>query len=182
MMSQAYPVVDLALIPGHDRGDMVLNDLSKLVSVAHIINPSGELGVPDEGMPTDGLVARGRPVDQVIGLAPVVLALAWLQRLPLHAVLRRYLPKVGLDDRRVLALLQPALVGAHAEVLLALRLEQPVHALGCLPGFEGGGGRCQRRQQEKEVELHGHRLVWWFCGIELTDADRIWDTGRQQAA
>lgn len=67
---------------------------------------------------TDGLVVRCGPVDQEVGLGPPVFAPLALEAFPLHAVLRRRLAKVGVEDGRVLARVQPALVVAGAKVKL----------------------------------------------------------------
>lgn len=68
-----------------------------------------------------------RPVDEVVGLAPRVLALGVLYALPLHAVLWRDLSEIGLDDGRVLPGRETALVGAGAEVDLAFSLHQGIN-------------------------------------------------------
>lgn len=133
-----YPVVDLALVAATDGADVLLDHTRELVTVVDLVDPAGELRVPDKGVATDGLVALGGPVDEVVSLAPVVLALAGVETLPLHAVLGSDLTEVGLDNGGVPASLKTALIGGSAIELLALGLEERVDALGSLTVLDGG--------------------------------------------
>jgi hypothetical protein len=77
------------------------------------------------------------------------------------------LTKVGLDDRTVLATVEPAGVGAGTKVLASLLDHSSIDALGCLALIEDGlwlcvrGGRDQRAdgQDGSESELHGGCIV-----------------------
>ena len=82
---------------------MLLNCGGQGGLVTDLADVSCELRVPDEGVAADGLVVGLGPVDEVVGLAPVVGALAGVETLPLHAVLGRDLAKVGGENRGVLA-------------------------------------------------------------------------------
>ncbi len=151
-------MVDLALVPGHDRGDVLFDRLGQGGLVADVVHPARQLAVPDKSMSADGLVALGGPVDKVVGLCPVVFTLLGVDALPLHAILRRHLAKVGFDDGRVFARGESPLVGASAKVLLTLGLEQLVDALGGLARLEGVDCGCrrdrERRQQKHDTGLH----------------------------
>ena len=150
-----YIAVDLALVPRHDSRDVVLDGLGQRGLVLDVADPAGELRVPDKGVPADGLVVLGGPVDQVIGLTPAVGALLVVDALPFHAVLGRDLAEVGIDDGRVLARRETALIRAGAVVQLALGLDQLVDAGGRLPGLNSRGRqRGERRQEEREGGLH----------------------------
>lgn len=138
---------------------MLLENRSQLALVADVADPPGKLRVPEEGVATDGLVVGGGPVDEVVGLAPVEFTPLALEAIPLHAVLGGDLAKVLLENGRVLARGETALVGAGTIVELALGLDQSVDALAGLTSLQViGGGRChgrQRRQQHHESGLHG---------------------------
>ena len=141
---------------------MLLKNRGHLVLVADVANPPGKLRMPEEGVATDGLVVGGGPVDEVVGLAPVEPAPLALEGIPLHAVLRSDLAKVLLENGRVLARGEAALVGAGTKVELALGLDQSVDALASLASLQVvGGGGChgrQRRQQHHERGLHGEEI------------------------
>ena len=150
-----YIAVDLALVPRHDSRDVVLDDLGQRGLVLDVADPAGELRVPDKGVPADGLVVLGGPVDEVVGLTPAVGALLVVDALPFHAVLGRDLAEVGIDNGRVLSRRETSLIRAGAVVQLALGLDQLVDAGGRLPGLNSRGRqRGERRQEEREGGLH----------------------------
>lgn len=156
--SKTHITPDLALVPGHDGGDMALNGRGQGGLVVQAANPSGQLRVPDEGVPADGLVVCDGEVDEVVGLAPRKRPLVGLYALPLHAVLRRDLSEVGLDDGRVLSRRQATLVGTGTEVELALGLHQLVYAHRSLAMLDCRRTQCRQRGQEKEERrLHCRR-------------------------
>jgi hypothetical protein len=98
-----HPTPDLALVRGHDAGNVALDGGSQRGLVAYAADEAGQLRVPDKGVATNRLVVRDGPVDQVVGLLQGESALLRLRALPLHAVLGRHLAKVLVDDIRVLA-------------------------------------------------------------------------------
>ncbi len=159
---------NLSLILGHNGGDVVLDGRGQGGLVADVADPTGQLRVPDKGVAANGLVVGGGPVDQVVGALEVEGALGALGTLPLHAVLRRDLAEVGVDDGRVLAGRKPVLVRAGAKVHLALGLHQRVDALRGLARadilYHRRRHRRQRRQQEQESRLHDGRA--WVLNHE----------------
>lgn len=149
-MERTYIAIDLALVAGHDSGDVFLENRGQLVSVADVVDPPGKLRVPEEGVATDGLVIGGGPVDEVVGLTKVILAPLGLNAIPLHAVLGRDLAEVLLQNDRVFARGETALVGAGTKVELALGLHQSVDALAGLTSLQVvGGGCCHGRQRRQ---------------------------------
>lgn len=54
--------------------------------------------MPNKSMTTYGLIVLLREVDEIIRICPVILALVRVKRLPFHAIFRRHLAKIGLDD------------------------------------------------------------------------------------
>ena len=152
------PGPDLALVAGHEGGDVALEDAGQLGLVADVADPAGQLRVPAQRVAADGLVVLDGPVDEVVGLRKVEVVVGRLGRVPLHRVLRRHLPKVGLDHVRRLAARQPPLIRAGAVVQLALGLDQRVDARRRLALLHDGGGDGGCCQQENGAELHG--LGW----------------------
>jgi hypothetical protein len=142
---------------------VVLQDARELGLVANVAHPAGELTVPAQSVAADGLVVLGGPVDQVVAASKVELALGRLGRVPLHAVLGRNLPKVGLDHRRRLPRGQTVLVGAGAVVQLALGLHQRVDAVGRLSLRELlSRRRREDAQRGEEVEYRGFHFQGWL--------------------
>lgn len=168
---ETHPSPDLALPPPHDGLDVLLHGRRERRLVLDVADPAGELRVPDERMAADRDVALRGPVDEVVGLAPVVRALLVVETLPLHAVLGGDLAKVLLDDGGVLGARagQEALVGGGTEIELALGLDELVDALRRLAGLVGGNshGR-QRRQEHHERGLHGE------CGLSRSKPGERW--------
>lgn len=149
----ANPGVDLALPAAHLGLDVVLDDGGQGGLVGDAADPAGELRMPDGCVAADELVVGRGPVNQVIGLRKVERVAGRLDRVPFHAVLGRDLPKLGLDNGRVLARSQAALVSGDTKILLAMRLELGVETPSRArcgagssrsgAGDEGGGG-CRR--------------------------------------
>jgi len=136
---------------------VVLDGRSQSGLVAEVADPSGQLRVPDESMPTHGLVVLRSPVYEVVGLGQGEGALGPLGALPLHAVLGRQLAEVGFDDGRVLPGRQATLVAAGTEIQLALGLHERVDALRRLAGADLGSWgrhRGQRGEEEEDTGLH----------------------------
>ena len=136
------PGVDLALEVGHDLGDVVLHHIGELGLVGDLLDPVGELRVPDKSVATDELAVLGGEVDEVVTTVEVEVAVGGLGGIPLHAVLRGDLTEVGLDNGRSLRVAECALVSGSTEVLLALGLEESVQTVGGLSrGLVAGSDR-----------------------------------------
>lgn len=162
---------------------MVLNDLGELGPVADVVDPSGELGVPDESVASDGDVVLDGVVDEEVGGLPVVRVLRLVDLVPLHRVLGGELAKGGGDDGRVLGIAEEGLVGAGTEVELALLLHHPVDVGDGLAGLEvheghGGGGAGH----EDAAELHGCvSFVCLHARVCVCVCRRVLDRGDGQA-
>lgn len=115
---------------------MLLDNRGQRRGILHVVHPPRQLRVPDERVAPDGEVVLGGVVDEGVGGRPVVRALLRGDLVPLHAVLGRQLAKGRLDDGRVLLVGQQRLVGAGAEVELALLLHQRVEVGDGLAGVE----------------------------------------------
>lgn len=67
-------------------------------------------------------------------------SLSWFEKgltlncIPLHAVLWGHLTEALLDDLRIAAALQAALVGGHADIFLAMEFELGIYAGGSALG------------------------------------------------
>lgn len=81
-----YPSIYLPLITTHDGLDMGDHDVLQSRPVVNGRDPAGQLGMPNRSVATDSLSVGGGPVDEVVGLAPVVGASRGLERLPFHAI------------------------------------------------------------------------------------------------
>lgn len=82
------PVEDLTLPSAHDGVDVVLHDSGEGGPVIDVLNPRGQLGVPNKGVTTNKLAVLLSPVDEVVTTSQAEAAAGSFSRLPLHAVLR----------------------------------------------------------------------------------------------
>jgi hypothetical protein len=113
------PLQDLALVAASDVGNVVLDHRGEGGLVVDVLNPLGELRVPEEGVATHLLAILGGKVDNLIGAVEVELRMeseldfpsddttylstVGLSSIPLQAVLGRELTEISLDDGSVLA-------------------------------------------------------------------------------
>lgn len=81
---------------------MVLNDTGKCGGAADRGNPAGQLRVPYKGVATDDVSIGLGVVDEGITTSKVEAVLAGFNGIPFHAVLRRKLVELGLDDGGIL--------------------------------------------------------------------------------
>lgn len=148
-----YPGVDLALEVLDHGGDVVGDDRSELSSVCNGRHPAGELRVPEEGVSSHKLAIALGKRNHGIRVGKGELAAGSLGGIPLHAVFRGELPKVGLDDIGVLRNIKEARVGNGAVVLFALGDEQLVDA-GSGALLNERRRSSQRGDQEDEERFH----------------------------
>jgi len=116
------PVHDLALILGHDGGDVVLNDLGQGSSIGNVGDPTWQLRVPDQSVTSDLLVVGGCVVDQVVGTGQGEGALTPFSRIPLHGVLWSQDTELSFNDSVDLADTEGILVNSGTKVRLPLAL------------------------------------------------------------
>ena len=65
------PGVDLALEVSHDLGDVVLHDVGEGSLVVDVLDPLGQLGVPNQSVTTNELAILGSKLHQVVASCEV---------------------------------------------------------------------------------------------------------------
>ncbi|CAG7652321.1 hypothetical protein SBRY_50846 [Actinacidiphila bryophytorum] len=132
------PRVDLALVVGHDLGDVVVHRRLERRG-AQARHPAGQLLVPDQRVPADQHVLRLGVGDDLVAGTEVERVLARLDRVPLHLVLGRDRAELGVQGRRVggLAEVGRADRGTEVAALRRRRVAQGADRVG------GAGGRHQ---------------------------------------
>ena len=140
------PVHNLTLVPGHDGGDVVLNDRGQGSSIGNVGNPTWQLRVPDQSVTSDLLTVGGCVVDQVVGSGHGEGVLTPLSSIPLHRVLWSQNTELSLNDSVNLADTEGALVNSSTKVPAALGLNLRIQttsgpwAVGGARGGAGGAG------------------------------------------
>ena len=62
---------DLALVACDNSGHMVLDDGSQSGAVIDVVDPSRQLGMPEQSMASNKLAVRCGPINNLISIAPV---------------------------------------------------------------------------------------------------------------
>src|SRR5690606_16473272 len=153
------PGVDVTPVASGHHLDVVLHDGPELAAgEAAVVQPGRQLAVPDQGVAAHNLVVGLGEVDDVVGLAPVVLAPLRLQRLPLHLVFVGDGAELGSRDVAVLGVTVERAVGdSRTEVAAAVLGSQfPQGRLGlCRGGRDQQAGGSQRRGEEEAERASG---------------------------
>lgn len=133
------PTIDLALPLACRLYDVVLDDARERGRVADGGDPAWQLGVPDEGVATNVHAVGLCIVDKGISAGKVEVVLAGFNGIPLHAVLRRKLVELRLDDGNILRVGEKTGVRASTEILFALGHDAASQTVG--------GGICDHRRR-----------------------------------
>jgi hypothetical protein len=146
------PLEDLAFVPCHDCGYVVLDNRRQCSAVVDLADPRRQLRVPEQGVTTDVLAVLLGPVDDGIGVGEaetstrccVQKELVWnaesrrknlrrvltLEGVPFHAVLWRDLSKTVLGDSCQSVIAEMVVVDLSAKVGFAFGLELVVQTTG----------------------------------------------------
>jgi len=135
------PLDDLALVMSDHGGNVVLENRGQGGTVSDSRDPAWQLGVPEEVVATDKLAVCLSKGDNFIGVAELEVAAAWLNSIPLHAVLRGDLAKDVLDNSGQGVVSEMVMIDLGSEVNLALGLELGVQAARAAVSSSSSGGR-----------------------------------------
>ena len=134
------PVYNLTLIPGHDGGDVVLNDRSQGSSIGDVGDPTWQLRVPDQSVTSDLLTVGCCVVDQVVSSGQGEGSPIRLSRIPLHGILWSQNTELSFNDSVDLAYTEGVLINSGSKVPVALSLHLRIQATSA-SWIGGGGGR-----------------------------------------
>jgi hypothetical protein len=136
------PLEDLALVAGDHGLDVVLDNGGQSRSVADVLDPLGQLRVPEQGVSSDQLAIGLGEVDDLVSVGEAERVSAGLNGIPLHAVLRGNLTELPLHDGDERVVVEMVVVDLSTEVELALGLELSVEASSCIAASSRrGSGR-----------------------------------------
>jgi hypothetical protein len=95
------PVGAFALVSSHDGLNMVLHDAHEGSVVVDLVDPVGQLRVPDQSMAAHLLAILGCKVGDLVGVTEAELSTIWLCCVPLHRILRCDAAEFRLDEVRL---------------------------------------------------------------------------------
>lgn len=123
------PMRALPLIPPHDLIDMIRHDRHQCRVVINAVNPTRQLGVPNQGVTSHLLLILRREVRNRISTTPGERPSGWFRGIPLHCIFRCDGPELCALDEVLLRV-----VGADSQ-----RGADVGAALGNDGGVERGG-------------------------------------------
>jgi hypothetical protein len=156
------PLEDLAFVPCHDCGYVVLNNRRQCSAVVDLADPRRQLRVPEQGVTTDVFSVLLGPIDDSVSVGEaetstrccVQKKLVWnaesrcsdlrrvltLDGVPFHAILGSDLSKAVLGDSHQGAVAEMVVVDLSAEVGFAFGRELGVQSAGCSRTSRRGRG------------------------------------------
>jgi len=115
---------------GHNVGYVVLNNGRQGGTVVDLANPRRQLRVPEERVATNVFSVLLGPGNDFISVAVAETSTGWLNGIPLHAILGRYLSKAVLGDSQQGVVVEMVLVNLSAKVGFAFGDELRVQPTG----------------------------------------------------
>ena len=161
------PGVNLASVTTHEGGNTVLDNVGQIGGVSDVLNPLGQLRVPDESVTTDELAVGGSVVNESVCAGERESTAGGLSGIPLERVFRRHLTHFGLEDLVDLGEGECVLIGSSAQVFAAVGTHGGVERRGCsffdlvsLGDDRGRKGRAGDEESGEEGEQVGLHCEW----------------------